>query len=224
MNNRPTISIIVPVFNTKKYLAQCVDSILNNTFKDFECILIDDGSTDGSSELCDEYKAKDSRVIVVHKKNAGGSAARNDGLRIASGNYITFIDSDDYVSDNYFQSLIDNVTSNKTDAVMAKEIGVYFDSAGSISKTVDFTKENIREYVCEDSYIRFCKSKGFCDLATKLFKRELISNIWLDENLGWGEDFVFMYEMCCSHPHYLSTEMSALYFYRHQIDKPSSLR
>lgn len=97
----PTISVIVPVYNAEKTLRRCVDSILAQTFEDFELILINDGSKDQSGDICDEYAAKDSRVKTIHKTNGGVSSARNAGLRIAQGEYIAFIDSDDYIDNDY---------------------------------------------------------------------------------------------------------------------------
>ncbi len=98
---QPAFSIIVPVYNAEKTLQRCVDSILAQTFEDFELILINDGSKDQSGDICDEYAAKDSRVKTVHKTNGGVSSARNAGLRIAQGEYIAFIDSDDYIDNDY---------------------------------------------------------------------------------------------------------------------------
>lgn len=98
---QPAFSIIVPVYNAESTLQRCVDSILAQTFEDFELILINDGSKDQSGDICDEYAAKDSRVKTVHKTNGGVSSARNAGLRIAQGEYIAFIDSDDYIDNDY---------------------------------------------------------------------------------------------------------------------------
>jgi glycosyltransferase involved in cell wall biosynthesis len=108
MDNKPTISIIVPVYNTEKYLRRCLDSIVAQTFKDYECIIVDDGSTDGSAAICDEYEKKDSRFKVLHKENEGVSAARNVGIEYAEGEFITFVDSDDYLSSVYLRDLYDN--------------------------------------------------------------------------------------------------------------------
>lgn len=93
----PTISVIVPVYNVEPYLRQCVDSILGQTFRDFELILVDDGSPDGCPAICDEYAKMDSRVKVIHKENGGLSSARNAGLDVAKGKYIAFVDSDDWI-------------------------------------------------------------------------------------------------------------------------------
>ena len=91
------ISIIVPVYNTEKYLHRCIDSVLAQTYQDFELLLIDDGSKDSSGAICDEYAAQDTRVRVFHKENGGVSSARNVGLDLAQGEWVTFVDSDDYI-------------------------------------------------------------------------------------------------------------------------------
>lgn len=114
----PQISVIVPVYNVEKYLPRCIDSILSQTFKDFELLLIDDGSPDNCGKICDEYATKDSRVKVFHKSNGGVSSARNLGLDKACGEWITFIDSDDYVEVDYLQELIDAQQQNQVDYVV----------------------------------------------------------------------------------------------------------
>ena len=104
----PVLSVIVPVYNTKEHLPRCLDSILSQGFSDFELLLVDDGSTDGSGAICDDYSAKDSRVRVFHKKNGGVSTARNVGLENADGQWLTFIDSDDWIEEDYFQVPFDS--------------------------------------------------------------------------------------------------------------------
>ncbi len=99
------ISVIVPVYNVEKYLDKCLKSILLQDFSDFELILVDDGSTDNSGKICDDFALKDSRIKVVHKENAGPSVARNVGTSVSKGEYITFIDSDDYVDRDYLSIL-----------------------------------------------------------------------------------------------------------------------
>lgn len=103
---QPTISVIVPVYNTEKYLGECVQSILNQIFTDFELLLIDDGSTDQSGAICDTYALQDKRVKVFHKENGGVSSARNMGLDEARGEWIVFVDSDDWVANSYFSELL----------------------------------------------------------------------------------------------------------------------
>ena len=113
----PELSVIVPVYNTEKYLHKCVDSILSQTYRDFELLLVDDGSPDQCGTICDAYAAQDSRVKVIHKTNGGVSEARNVGLDQAKGYYISFIDPDDWVEPDMFRSAIDFCTTNQTDIV-----------------------------------------------------------------------------------------------------------
>ena len=105
----PLISVIVPIYNVEKYLARCVDSIVNQTYKNLEIILVDDGSPDRCPQMCDDYAEKDSRIKVVHKKNGGLSDARNAGMAVATGEYISFIDSDDWIETSMFELLINNI-------------------------------------------------------------------------------------------------------------------
>lgn len=114
-------SIIVPIYNIKPYLDRCLISLIGQTYKDIEIILVDDGSTDGSSELCDKYAAQDNRIQVLHKENDGLSDARNKGLELASGEYILFVDSDDYIDLNACQNLC-NYTSLGCDILIADAI------------------------------------------------------------------------------------------------------
>ena len=113
----PTVSVIVPVYNVEKYLKRCVDSILNQTFHDFEVILVDDGSPDICPSICDEYVEKDQRIRVVHKENGGLSSARNAGLEIANGEYILFVDSDDYIKPHLLQTCVSKIEETNCDAV-----------------------------------------------------------------------------------------------------------
>lgn len=113
--NEELISIVVPVYNVEKYVRRCLDSIINQSYKELEIILVDDGSTDNSSVICDEYKEKDNRIKVIHKKNGGLSEARNVGIDIANGKYIAFIDSDDYISNDYFEYLYKLLIYNEAD-------------------------------------------------------------------------------------------------------------
>lgn len=114
----PKISCIVPVYNVEKYLRRCVDSILNQTFTDFELILVDDGSLDNSPAICDEYAVKDSRIKVIHKVNGGVSSARNVGLDVAKGEWICFVDSDDLIEADYMQKMYEAAINNNSDFIM----------------------------------------------------------------------------------------------------------
>ena len=115
MATNPLVSVIVPVYKVEPYLRRCLDSIVRQTYKNLEIILVDDGSPDGCPAICDEYAAKDSRIVVVHKENGGLSDARNAGLEIAKGEYISFVDSDDWVADVYIEALWTALESQKAE-------------------------------------------------------------------------------------------------------------
>ena len=109
------ISVIVPVYNIEAYLRKCIDSILAQTYTNLEIILVDDGSTDNSGEICNEYAAKDARIRVIHKGNGGLSSARNTGIDIATGKYIGFVDSDDYLAPDMYEKLLGAIVNNHAD-------------------------------------------------------------------------------------------------------------
>lgn len=122
----PQITVIVPVYKAEQYLEVCIRSILNQTFKDMEIILIDDGSSDKCPAICDEYAKKDQRIKMIHQKNAGIAVARNEGIRNANGEYITFVDSDDYLEPEMYNEMFQNAKAYDCDVVMCdciKEFG-----------------------------------------------------------------------------------------------------
>lgn len=186
-----TISIIVPVYNAATTLRECVDSILSQEFKDFELILVDDGSKDNSPTICDEYAAKDSRVQVFHKENGGVSAARNFGLDHAKGEWITFIDADDYITPEFFDGVL-----NHDEDVLIKGYRK-FDHSGDVAERKaeqmlmlsDFP-DFLSQYVT-DSILR--------TPWTKFYKRSLIGNLRFLTDMKIGEDawFVFKYLAKC---------------------------
>lgn len=139
------VSVIVPIYNAEEYLERCVDSILNQTVKELECILIDDGSTDNSAGICDQYAEKDSRVKVVHKVNSGQSDSCNIGIDISSGEYIAFVDSDDYLNESMYEKLISLAESENTDIAMCTFERVYsseFENNDVASNTTKLLSKN----------------------------------------------------------------------------------
>ena len=111
------VSIVIPVYNVEKYIKECVDSAINQTYKNLEIILVDDGSTDSSGKICDEYSIVDDRIVVIHRKNGGLSAARNTGLDVASGEYVYFLDSDDYIEENSVENLVNTIEKENAEFV-----------------------------------------------------------------------------------------------------------
>ena len=209
------ISIIVPVYNSKAHLECCVTSILNQSYKQFELLLIDDGSTDGSSELCDELLQKSEKIRVIHKKNGGVSSARNAGLDMASGDYIVFVDSDDVISNNYIEIFIES--SHKGDLILGMIEDIYFDDTGSI------IKRHIRNVDAPDCGILADEYYKLLELlrvpVVKLYKRDIIeaNHIRFDENLSVAEDQVFNFAYY-KHIKTYSLEPRCVYKYYHQYN------
>jgi len=197
---KPTISVVVPIYNVEKYLKKCVDSIINQSYHNLEIILVDDGSPDNSPKICDEYALLDTRIKVIHKKNGGLSDARNAGIDIATGAYITFIDSDDYIEPNYMEVLLESITNNNSEIAIGGHT-VYYETGGVIerntcgNKKMD-SKEALRRILYDDGIdlsawaklydinlfknIRYPKGRLFEDSATtyKLIdKAKIISTI-----------------------------------------------
>lgn len=169
----PLVSIIVPIYKVEPYLRCCLDSIVNQTYTNLEIILVDDGSPDGCPQICDEYAAKDNRIIVIHKKNGGLSDARNAGLDICKGEYISFVDSDDWTDENYIANLLDIITKNKADIAIAENIrtdGCSEPSKGNISINV-YTPQNALKYLFSQNNIAFTVSWG------KLYKKSLFTSL-----------------------------------------------
>lgn len=185
----PIISIIVPVYNTEKYLHRCIDSILAQTYTDFELLLVDDGSTDSSGAICDEYALRDSRVRVFHKENGGVSSARNLGLDNAQGEWITFVDSDDWVNVKYIEHLYECVSN---------EIDMIFSYATIYTGSTKY-KENYPSYIACSTDIDVMFDKNDLHWHTspwaKLYKKELINqnSLRFDNAICVGEDLVFVY-------------------------------
>ena len=143
---QPKVSIIIPVYNVEKYLSRCLDSLTSQTLKDIEIILVDDSSTDTSPALCDEAASKDERIKVIHKENAGAGMARNSGLEIASGEYIGFVDSDDYVDENMYSFMYGKAKEYDADLVMSSVMfvdGNIFGKEGQISLETYFDSDTL---------------------------------------------------------------------------------
>lgn len=183
------ISVIVPVYNVERYIRQCVESILGQTYTDLEIILVDDGSTDGSGSICDEFKLRDDRVVVIHKRNGGLSDARNAGLDIAKGAYIGFVDSDDYIEPDMYEVLYTNCERHAADLAAARF--VKFDTQGEQEKC--FT-ENIEVFSREDMLRLFIVGDRRYEITMsvwdRLYKRELISDLRFPVGRCY-EDIVF---------------------------------
>ena len=178
--NNDLISIIIPVYNVENYLSKCIDSAINQKYSNLEIILINDGSTDKSGEICDEFAKKDARIKVVHKENSGVSSTRNKGLELAKGKYITFIDADDYVDENFVSSLYEVMIRDNTDLSICNVNPNHdFDGLDSI-----IDKKKALNAILD-------KNKFHGYVVNKLYKKELIGNIQFQENIHICEDLLF---------------------------------
>ena len=178
------ISVIVPVYNIEAYLERTLDSLVNQTYKNLEIILIDDGSTDSSGKICDNYKNKDKRIVVVHKENEGVSIARNKGLELATGEFIGFVDSDDVISLDMYEILYKNIINNNADI--------------SVCSYKTFSKEIVFEY--NDKIKIFDKKEALKDIISdgiitnflwnKLFKKEILNDVKFPKNKIYEDLYV----------------------------------
>ena len=137
------VSIIVPVYQVEKYIAQCIESVLNQTLSDFELILIDDGSKDNSGVICDSYAKKDNRIVVMHTDNNGAATARNIGLECASGKYIAFLDGDDYLAENMLARLHGEIEGSEYDVVVSDFLNILPDEKDNFSRTKHLCADTI---------------------------------------------------------------------------------
>lgn len=211
MNNYPTVSVIIPVFKAEKYLNRCLDSILAQSYTDFELILIDDGSPDHSGEICDEYAKKDTRVRVFHTKNSGPALSRNVGLENSNGRWVTFVDSDDWIELDAFQVLVDNafdvdmVISGRIVDKLGKEISRELPTSGlfiSDSKT-SLWMDCIDSFCCRD-YI-----------WNRLYRMDIIkgNNLYF-RDVRTGEDTIFNIEY---HAFCKAIKIISYAYYHYQI-------
>lgn len=181
------VSVIVPVYNTKLYLKKCIYSILSSTYKNLQVILIDDGSTDGSSEICDYFSIKDKRIEVFHQCNKGVSVARNLGIEKAKGEYITFVDSDDYIDSKLIEYLYNSAVQYKADYVVCGFSTV--DKEYKEIKNYSIEKEGCIDgmQALEMHYIEQCSSVNYVPLYAKLYKKSIWDGIKFRPNLYYED-------------------------------------
>lgn len=200
MNNE-LISIIVPIYNKEDYLRQCLDSIINQSYTNFEVLLVNDGSTDSSGIICQEYSERDSRFRYIEKKNGGVSSARNLGLELSEGAYITFIDSDDWIEFNYLEVLYNALRENNTDVAISSYKSYYLDGNFYLRVYSNQEEEFLRigkrnRDVFLEEFPKLGKlNHDFHCIASKLFKRELLESQKFDESINYGEDLYFFFNL-----------------------------
>lgn len=178
------VSVIVPIYNVEEYINKCVDSILNQTFKEFELILVDDGSTDNSGNICDTYKSIDDRVHVIHKNNGGLSDARNFGIEAATGEFLYFIDGDDFIHEDTLESMYNSIMKTNSDIAICNMVRYYGET-----DTEKFYNPVEKMKVLDDNY-RFetLKQPSVCN---KMFKAILFKNIKFPLKKYYEDTFIY---------------------------------
>jgi len=187
----PLITVIIPVYKVEQYLEKCLDSVINQDYPYLEIILVDDGSPDSSGKICDEYAKNDKRIIVIHKLNGGLSDARNVAIDLALGEYITFVDSDDFIEEDYISTLLNLAQKHDVDITVSPFL--YFKQRNEIKKNNTITKENV--YTREEALKTMFYQADFDTNATsKLFKKELFEDVIFPKNLFY-EDLATTYKL-----------------------------
>lgn len=212
-----TISVIVPVYNSEKYLKRCIDSILNQTYKAIELILVDDGSPDNCGKICDEYAKKDKRVRVIHKTNAGVSAARNSGLEIALGNYATFVDSDDYIEPEMYSNMMEKVHQYNCDVVMCDCIKDFTDHSEIYTHDIRagfYDKEQlVNEYYPHLLMMENVEYPATISNCLILFNRNKLGNLRYVVGVRYSEDLLFGAQLVYNTDSFYYMKEQAYYHY-----------
>lgn len=210
--SQPIVSIIVPVYNVEKYLDRCLNSLVNQTLKDIEIVLVDDGSPDNSPFMCDEWAKKDSRIRVIHKKNGGLSSARNAGLKVARGKYVGFVDSDDWILPDMYEYLANLLNNNSNADFAAIQMLItkkYLTSVEQPKEKIEFLNQDqlFKVFFRVSTYnIHYC----VCD---KLFRRELLKDVSFWEGMRFEDiDYNFKFLRKSNNGIY-SNQIKYFYFY-----------
>lgn len=187
------VSVIVPVFNVQQFLEKCLNSIIKQTYSKIEIILVDDGSTDNSLSICKKYSEMDHRIKVFHQENKGVCIARNKGIEVATGEYIMFVDSDDTISKNMIEQMMNLIEKNKTSLVMSGLNFVYSnhtDSSGNSEKIRIINQKDLIKAFFEDSKMKLVLYGPY----NKLYSSNIIKKIQFEENIRIGEDLLFVFQ------------------------------
>ena len=194
----PLISVIVPVYNVEKYLDKCIESIVNQTYKNLEIILVDDGSPDNCPKMCDAWAEKDSRIKVLHKENGGLSDARNAGIEYSNGEYVCFIDSDDWIDRDMIESLLNSAIKHNVDVVSC---GFYYEY---LDRETVIIKSNA-QVLTDDIVKMYILDKIRPEVCSKLYSKKCIGGLRFDVSNRYAEDVPFNYYVMKNAETYAST-------------------
>lgn len=188
VNQSRRLSVIVPVYQVAGYLPACLEALLHQTYQNLEVILVDDGSSDESGDICDSYAENDSRVRVLHKENGGVSSARNAGIEVATGYYMTFVDADDRIDTDAFSCIIQGMEQNDCDFGF-----MGMDGKGSWKR--DFTIDQVRE--TKSLLLEIVRAEWRASACSRIYIRERTKGIRFDESLAMGEDMLYFWQAIC---------------------------
>ncbi len=208
MKNKIKVSVIVPIHNVEKFINKCVDSIINQTYKNIEIVLVDDGSPDNCPKICDDYAKKDERVKVIHKKCGGVSSARNAGIEASTGEYVCFVDGDDFVMPDYVEYMLNLAIKYDSDYVISPQALGTFNKNNKNSKNDDYVVDAEKAL---EMLLCYQMREG---CYSKLFKRELLGNdLRFSEKIVMGEGFTFN-SLAIQKAHKIVLGYKKIYFYR----------
>ena len=206
-----TISIVIPVYNVEKYLPECLDSVVNQTYTNLQIILVDDGSTDNSGKICDEYAEKDSRITVIHQENQGAGAAKNTGLELIKGDYFSIIDSDDYLEQNYYEKLVCFLQKYKADITQCNFYNLLVNE--KIKRQLNFKYSNYKISNSKQYLFEMLYDWKYSVFWNKLFKTSLLNNSIRFPVSRKIDDEFFTYKLICNAKKIINIDMP-LYNYR----------
>ena len=215
--DKPKVSVLVPVYNVENYLRACLDSILAQTYQSWECVLVDDGSRDGSGAICDEYAKKDSRFVVIHKQNEGVTKARIDAFEHSKGEYVSFIDADDFVDKCYLDVLLATIFEYHVDMVVCQ----YWIYQRGESRSI---KRNVKGYYDKQAIRRMLQTQFLYDRATRgagipialwakcVHRKYVLEALKIGEGLKWSEDQLGLFHLLLHIDSFYAVE-DCLYYY-----------
>ncbi len=213
LNESCLVSVIVPIYNVGKYVSKCIQSICEQTYSNIEIVLVDDGSTDNSGAICDEYKKKDTRIKVIHKKNAGVSSARNTGITKSTGDYICFVDGDDYVMPDYVEYMLGQITENKADIALTTQMFGNFDEKQVKNDKIEIWngEEAVEAILCYQVPM---------DAIANCLEQNFLEGVCFIPEIFIGEGFNFNVEAFQKANKVVAGKIRKIYYYRR--DNPTS--
>ncbi|MBO6126775.1 MAG: glycosyltransferase [Clostridia bacterium] len=218
----PKVSVIIPVFNVENYLERCLKSVTCQTFKDIEIIIINDGSTDKSFDICKKFAESDKRIILISQKNSGVSAARNAGINISTGKYLSFVDSDDFIAPDMIEFLINNLEKNNADIATCGMYDCYIQNNNKIKKICNKNKNKFGIIDSRGALQEiFINGKVSLFIYDKLYKRELFDNLRFSENMIY-EDAEIMPKIITRANKIFYSFLPKYYYLRHENSLTSS--